>query len=68
MTLPHGGLVSRALRRAMALLDGALTGAQCRELVKGEKPSDIRAELRKYGELLGKITPTEKPAQKGASG
>lgn len=64
MTLPNGGLISRALRRAIALVKGALAGLSCREMLKGEKPSELRAEMKEYEELLGKI----EPGQKGAKG
>lgn len=59
MILPHTPLLSRALARAIALVDGGLRGGvSCREVLKGEKPSELRAELKQYEELLAKLTPT----------
>lgn len=60
MTLPHTPLLSRALARAIALLEGGLAGLSCREQLKGEKPSELRAELKEYQELLAKLTPARK--------
>ena len=65
MTLPNGGLISRALRRAIALDIGGLAGLSCREVLKGEKPGDLRAEVKQFEELLGKMEPGQKEA-KGA--
>jgi hypothetical protein len=58
--------ISRALRRAMALLEGVLTDncQPCRNLVAGSTPRELRAELNEYTALLDKIEPQSKGAVK----
>jgi hypothetical protein len=61
VTFPNGGLLSRGLRRAIALIEGGIAGGlTCREVLKGEKPSQLRAERKGYQELLAKMEPSEK--------
>ena len=49
------GLVSRALRRAIAFCEGAAAGAVSAELVRGETPRQLKTEAGAYRELLGKL-------------
>ncbi len=60
---PIDPLLTRALRRAIALDEAVLIGGtNCRDLCKGEKPSDIRKELGDFRRLLDLLQPRRKEA------
>jgi len=55
---PIDPLITRALKRAIALDEAALIGGtSCRELLKGETPNDIRKEIEELRRLLERIQP-----------
>ncbi len=60
---PIDPLLTRALKRAIALDEAVLVGnVNCRDLLRGEKPSDIRKELDELRRLLNRIEPWGKGA------
>jgi hypothetical protein len=67
MSAPKPSPISRALRRAMALLEGVLTDncQPCRNLVVGSTPRELRAEFNEYHALLEKIEPKRKTEGEG---
>jgi len=63
---PIDPLLTRALKRAIALLEAVLVSSNlpCRELVRGETPATIRKELAEFRRLLERL----QPRRKGAAG
>jgi hypothetical protein len=60
---PIDPLLTRALKRAISLLEAVLVGnINCRELVRGETPAQIRKELADCRRLLSVLEPRRKAA------
>ena len=59
---PIDPLLTRALKRAIALCQGALDKdyEYCRNLVKGATPRELRGEIEEYRRLLERIQPRTK--------
>lgn len=51
----NDGLVCRALRRAIAFCEGAVTGHVSADLVRGETRRELKTEAGAYRKLLGTL-------------